>query len=284
MITVLEAINLSAEYLQKKGVESPRLNAELLLAHILNCKRLSLYLMFDRPLNEKETNQYRDFLSRRSKREPLQYIIGTTEFYNVTLKIDSRALIPRPETELLVELIINHYKEKSNLKFLDIGVGSGCITVALLKNLSKSTAIAIDISDDALSLTKENLLLNNIGDVIQLIKFNALEDDYSKLGKFDFVVSNPPYVSKEEYENLQPELKYYEPRIALTDNENGLKFYEVIIKNSHNILNPKGKLFFEIAPSIAEEVKRLFAANNFFNINLIKDLNNHFRIIYGEKE
>jgi len=284
MITVLEAINLSAAYLQKKGVESPRLNAELLLAHILNCKRLSLYLMFDRPLNEKETNQYRDFLSRRSKREPLQYIIGTTEFYNVTLKIDSRALIPRPETELLVELIINHYKEKSNLKFLDIGVGSGCITVALLKNLSYSTAIAIDISDDALSLTKENLLLNNIGDVIQLIKFNALEDDYSKLGKFDFVVSNPPYVSKEEYENLQPELKYYEPRIALTDNENGLKFYEVIIKSSHNILNPKGKLFFEIAPSIAEEVKRLFAANNFFNINLIKDLNNHFRIIYGEKE
>jgi len=284
MITVLEAINLSTEYLHKKGVESPRLNAELLLAHILNCKRLNLYLMFDRPLNENETNQYREFLSRRGKREPLQYIIGITEFYNVTLKIDSRALIPRPETEMLVEIIVNQNKDKEYLTFLDIGVGSGCITIALLKNLKNSVATGIDVSDDAMSLTKENLLLNNINDNIHLIKFNALEDDYSKLGKFDFVVSNPPYVSKEEYENLQPELKNYEPKIALTDNENGKKFYEMIIKNSNHILNSKGKLFFEITPSIAEEVKALFAANNFNNINLIKDLSNNFRIIYGEKE
>lgn len=283
MITVLEAINLSTEYLQKKGVESARLNAELMLAHILNCKRLNLYLMFDRPLNDAEVNTYREFLARRGKREPLQYILGKTDFYNVTLKIDSRALIPRPETELLVETIINIYKDKEGLNFLDIGVGSGCITVALLKNLKEAKATAIDISEDALDLTKENLQLNNIENQITMLKFNALEDDYSKLGKFDFVVSNPPYVSKTEYENLQPELKNYEPIIALTDNEDGLKFYKTIIENSHHLLNSKGKLFFELNPSVAKKVEELMVENNFTNINLTKDFNNHFRIIHGEK-
>lgn len=283
MITVLEAINLSTEYLQKKGVESARLNAELMLAHILNCKRLNLYLMFDRPLNDAEVNTYRDFLARRGKREPLQYILGKTDFYNLTLKTDSRALIPRPETELLVETIIKIYKEKEGLNFLDIGVGSGCITVALLKNLKEAKAKAIDISSNALDLTKENLQLNNIENQITLLKFNALEDDYSKLGKFDFVVSNPPYVSKTEYENLQPELKNFEPIIALTDNEDGVKFYKTIIENSNHLLNSKGKLFFELNPSVAKKVEELLVANNFININLIKDFNNHLRIIYGEK-
>ncbi len=284
MITVLEAINLSTEYLKKKGVESARLNAELMLAHILNCKRLNLYLMFDRPLNDAEVNTYRDFLARRGKREPLQYILGKTEFYNLILKTDSRALIPRPETELLVETILNFYKDKEELNFLDIGVGSGCITAALLKNLKEAKATAIDISEDALDLTKENLQLNNIQNQITLIKFNALKDDYSKLGKFDFVVSNPPYVSKTEYENLHLELKNYEPIIALTDNEDGAKFYKIIIENSHHLLNPKGRLFFELNPSVAKKVEELLVVNHFININLIKDFNSHFRIIYGEKE
>ncbi|MCS7054173.1 MAG: peptide chain release factor N(5)-glutamine methyltransferase [Ignavibacterium sp.] len=284
MITVLEAINLSTEYLQKKGVESPRLNAELMLAHILNCKRLNLYLMFDRPLNENELTTYREFLARRGKREPLQYILGKTEFYNVTLKTDSRALIPRPETELLVETIINLYKNQNSLNFLDIGVGSGCITIALLKNLFDSKATAVDVSEDSLSLTKENLKSNNLEHKCSLIKFNVLEDDYSKLGKFDFVVSNPPYVSKSEFENLQPELKNFEPRIALTDNYDGLKFYKAIIQKADKILNSGGKLFFEISPSVAKEVEELFYENDFININLIKDFNNHFRIIYGERK
>jgi release factor glutamine methyltransferase len=240
--------------------------------------------MFDRPLNDAELNAYREFLARRGKREPLQYILGKTDFYNITLKTDSRALIPRPETELLVEAIINIYKDKEGLNFLDIGVGSGCITVALLKNLKEAKATAIDISEDALDLTKENVQLNNIENQITLLKFNALEDDYSKLGKFDFVVSNPPYVSKTEYENLQPELKNYEPKIALTDNEDGLKFYKTIIENSNHLLNSKGKLFFELNPSAVKTVEELLVANNFININLIKDFSNHFRIIYGEKE
>jgi release factor glutamine methyltransferase len=283
MITVLEAINLSTEYLQKKGVESARLNAELMLAHILNCKRLNLYLMFDRPLSDDEVNTYRDFLARRGKREPLQYILGKTDFYNITLKTDSRALIPRPETELLVETIHNIYKDKEGLNFLDIGVGSGCITVALLKNLKEAKATAIDISEDALSLTRENLHLNKVENQITLLKFDALEDDYYKLGKFDFIVSNPPYVSKTEFENLQPELKNYEPIIALTDNEDGIKFYKTIIQNSHHLLNSQGKIFFELNPSVAKKVEELLEENNFININLIKDFNNHFRIIYGEK-
>lgn len=284
MITVLEAIKLSTEYLEKKGVESARLNAELLLSHILGCKRLNLYLMFDRPLKESELNLYRDFISRRGKREPLQYIIGSVEFFNIILKIDSRCLIPRPETELLVENVIKFYEQKENLKFLEIGVGSGCITIALLKNLKNSTAISVDLSDDAISLTKENLLLNNIYNNFTLIKFDALKDDYSKLGKFDFVISNPPYISKSDYEKLQPELKYYEPKIALTDMEGGLKFYKKIIENSHLLLNSTGMLFFEIAPELTESVKELMLNHNFNSINIVNDFNNKCRIIYGEKK
>jgi release factor glutamine methyltransferase len=283
MITVLEAINLSTQYLEKKGVESARLNAELLLAHILNCKRLNLYLMFDKPLNESELNIYREYIYRRGKREPLQYIIGYTEFYNVRIKTDSRALIPRPETELLVETVLEFYKDKTDISFLDIGTGTGCITISLLKNLKGSEALAIDISEKSLELAKENLLLNNLENSCKLLYFNALCNNYRTLGEFDFIVSNPPYVSKDDFENLLPELKNYEPKVALTDNEDGLKFYKAIIKNSFFILKKNGKLFLEINPSMASLITDLMKDYNYIDINLKKDFNNHYRIIYGEK-
>jgi release factor glutamine methyltransferase len=240
--------------------------------------------MFDRPLNEKETDYFRQMIARRGKREPLQYIIGYTDFYNIRIKTDHRALIPRPETELLVDLIISQYKSKYKIKFLDIGIGTGCISISLLKNLEASLSVGIDISEDALNLCSENLIENKLEQQCKLILFNALEEDFKKLGTFDFIVSNPPYVSKNEFNNLEPELKCYEPRIALTDEDDGMKFYKIIINNSRDILVDGGKLFFEITPSIAEQVEKLFVQNNYRNINLVKDLSNHYRIIYGEKE
>lgn len=282
MITVLEALNLSTDYLNKKGIESARLNAELMLAHILNCKRLELYLMFDRPLDEVELQNYRNFLSRRAQREPLQYIIGEVEFFNIRLKVNRNVLIPRPETELLVEKIINDFKEKQDFRFLDIGVGSGNISIALLKNIGQANAVAIDISEDALALAKENSYLNEVENRISFYKFDIMKDDIKSFGKFDLIISNPPYVSAEDYETLEPELKVYEPKIALTDSYNGLTFYRKIIEQSSFLLNERGKLYFELGKGQYNEVKRMMDEKGFMDIKIIKDYQGIERIVCGE--
>lgn len=282
MITVLEALNLSTEYLTKKGIESARLNAELMLAHILNCKRLQLYLMFDRPLDENELSVYREFLARRAKREPLQYILGEVEFYNIKLKVNPDVLIPRPETELLVEKIIKDFSDKSDFKFLDIGIGSGNISIALLVNLPGSAGTGIDISDSALALANCNAESNSVKDRLKLIRFDILKDDIQSLGKFDAVISNPPYVSSEDFETLEPELKVYEPQIALTDFYNGLTFYRKIISIADNLLKENGKVYFEIGKGQSNEIKTLMENKRINKINIIKDYQGIDRIICGE--
>jgi release factor glutamine methyltransferase len=282
MITVLEALNLSTEYLNKKGIESARLNAELMLAHILNCKRLQLYLMFDRPLDENELSLYREFLARRAKREPLQYILGEVEFYNIKLKVNQDVLIPRPETELLVEKIVKDYSHKNDFKFLDIGIGSGNISIALLVNLPNSQGVGIDISDSALALAKSNAEFNLVKDRLELIHFDILKNDIQLLGKFDAVISNPPYVSSEDFETLEPELKVYEPHIALTDFYNGLTFYRKIISIADRLLKEEGKVYFEIGKGQSNEVKALMENSTIKNLNIIKDYQGIERIICGE--
>ncbi|AFH49432.1 Methyltransferase [Ignavibacterium album JCM 16511] len=282
MITVLEALNLSTDYLNKKGIESARLNAELMLAHILNCKRLELYLMFDRPLDEAELQNYRNFLSRRAQREPLQYIIGEVEFFNIRLKVNRSVLIPRPETELLVEKIINDFQEKNNFRFLDIGVGSGNISIAILKNIFQANGLAIDISEDALALAKENSALNEVESRISLLKFDFLKDDIKSLGKFDLIISNPPYVSAQDYEALEPELKVYEPKIALTDFYNGLTFYKKIIEQSSTLLNENGRIYFELGKGQSENVNMMLKEKGFNSIDIIKDYQGIERIVCGE--
>ena len=154
MITVLEVIKLSTEYLQNKGVESPRANAEILLADILNCKRLDLYLSFDKPLADNEVKNYREAIRKRGLRIPLQYIVGNVEFFGLKFIVNENVLIPRPETELLVEQIINETDKSLNIKILDIGVGSGNISLSLLKNLPNANVVAIDISEKAIEVAK----------------------------------------------------------------------------------------------------------------------------------
>src|ERR1035437_8409221 len=282
MITVLESINLSSEYLKNKGIESPRINAELLLAHILNCKKLNLYLSFEKPLTEEELAKYRVLLKRRSKFEPLQYIIGKVEFYGIAFKVNSSVLIPRQETEILIETIIEQYKIYDNLKILDIGTGSGNIAISLAKNLDNSFVTAIDISEDALKTAYENALLNSINDKTEFIKLDFLKEEFK--GKdYDVVVSNPPYISMEEFETLSPELKEYEPQIALTDYYSGLMFYEIISQKSNYLLKLGGKLFFEIGKGQLSNVAEIMRNNNYQNITVIKDYLNIERVISGEK-
>ncbi|WP_337872827.1 peptide chain release factor N(5)-glutamine methyltransferase [Ignavibacterium sp.] len=282
MIIVLEALNLSTEYLNKKGVESARLNAELMLAHILNCKRLELYLMFDRPLDQTELTAYREFLARRAKREPLQYILGEAEFYNIKLKVNRSVLIPRPETEILVERIIQDYSQKSKFKFLDIGIGSGNISIAILKNISFASGVGIDVSDDALNIAKSNAENNFVSERLKTIHIDILKDDVMSLGKFDAIISNPPYVSSGDFEKLEPELKVYEPQIALTDFYNGLTFYRKIVSVADKLLNENGRVYFEIGKGQSGEIKTMMMNSGLDNISILKDYQGIDRIIAGE--
>ena len=281
MLTVLEAINRSTEFLEKKNIESPRTNAEHLLAHVLKCKRLDLYLAFDRPLKENETDIYRELIVRRGKTEPLQYIVGTVEFYGLEFKVNPSVLIPRPETELLIEKILESVNKEDSLKILDIGTGSGNIAVSLAKNLSNSTLTAIDISEDAIEVAEENSELNNINGQISFYKIDFVNEQGFNESNFDLIVSNPPYVSINDYSGLSPELKDHEPKIALTDNKDGLNFYSEISKKAKTLLNKNGKLFFEVGMGQAEEVKTILIQNSFSDIEIFKDYSNIERVVKG---
>jgi release factor glutamine methyltransferase len=282
MITVLESITLSTDYLNNKGIESPRINAELLLAHILNCKRLNLYLSFDRPLTEEEIYKYRELLKRRSKFEPLQYIIGNVEFYGIDFKVNPSVLIPRQETEILIENIVNQYNRYDKLNILDIGTGSGNIAISLAKNLDNSFIMAIDISQDALDIASENAILNSVSERTEFIKLDILKEEL-KRKDFDIIVSNPPYVSIEEFQTLCRELKEYEPKVALTDFDSGFSFYEIISAKSNFLLKPGGRLFFEVGQGQFSYVSEIMEKNSFMNITVQKDYLNIERVISGEK-
>ena len=284
MLTVLESIKLSTEYLQSKGIESPRINAELLLANILNCKRLDIYLKFDQPLKEDEIKIYQEYIRRRGKFEPLQYIIGSVEFFGLEFKVNKSVLIPRPETEILVETVISSVPKEELVKILDIGTGSGNIAISLAKSLLNTKITAIDNSPEALGIAKENAKLNSVEERIEFVNESILMDNNYSTKKYDIIVSNPPYVPASEFQNLQPELKVYEPRIALTDENDGFSFFRIISSKSKSILKEKGKLFFEVGKDQFQKVEEILNENNFKNITVKKDYQNIERVIYGEFE
>jgi release factor glutamine methyltransferase len=281
MLTVLDSIKLSTDYLEKKGIESPRINAELLLAHILNCKRLDLYLSFDRPLGDDEVLIYRTFLKRRGEYEPLQYIIGSVEFYGLPFKVDPSVLIPRPETEILVEEIINNSKKKNDLKILDIGTGSGNIAVSLAHHIPGAKIVATDISKESLLLASENSSINKTENQVQFILDDILLNEL-KENEFDLIVSNPPYISKEDFKDLPPELKVYEPKHALTDDANGLFYYKQIAVKAKILLKKNGSVYFEVGKGQSGEVKKILEENNFSEIMIKNDYLNIERVIRGK--
>lgn len=283
MLTVLESIQKTTDYLAAKGIELPRLNAELMLAEILNCKRLDLYLAFDKPLKENETNIYREWIARRGKNEPLQYIIGHVDFYDCKIYVNKNVLIPRQETEILIEIVLNNFGTEKELNILDIGTGSGAIAIALAKKMIKSDLVGIDISETALETAKKNSLFNNIENLsfrLHNIK-EEIPNDFSE--KFDLIVSNPPYVSKNEYEGIQKEIKSFEPRLAVTDNGNGYEFYEIISKKANSLLKSRGSIYFEVGIGQSEKVSQLLIDNQFTDIKIHQDLQKINRVVSGTK-
>ena len=280
-----ENINLlskSIQYLKKYNVENARLDAEYIFAYVLGVKRISLMLNFDEEISEENKNLIRQYIVRRGKyREPLQYIVKEWEFYGYPIKVDGRVLIPRQDTEILVEQCIYLMKEKENPKILDIGTGSGAISIALAKELPESEVLGLDVSDDALKMAVINRELNNVSN-LKFLKSDVFQHVREK--NYDLIVSNPPYIPVEEYNELMPEVKEYEPRMALTDGGDGYYFYKKISEESVNYLKNGGYLAFEVGYNQGETVSQLMEKNGFQIVGRVADYGGIERVIIGRKE
>jgi release factor glutamine methyltransferase len=268
-VTVLETIQKSAEFLAKRGVESPRLQAELLLAHLLKMPRMKLYLNFERPLTEQETEALRQFVKRRGLREPLQHIIGSTSFCGYEIAVDRRALVPRPETEILAELGWTFLSTVgSGQTALDFGTGTGCIAIAVAAKCPAAWVIAIDVSADTLALAAENARTNNVA----RIEFFHGDGFAAQPGgaRFDLIISNPPYIPTAEIETLQPEVRDFDPRPALDGGADGLDFYRMFAAQAGPLLKPGGKVMLEFGDGQAPAVRKLFEDEKWI-VEAVKD-------------
>ena len=280
-----ENINLlskSIQYLKKYNVENARLDAEYIFAHVLGVKRAALVLNFDDEISEENKNLIRQYIIRRGKhREPLQYIIKEWEFYGRTFKVSEGVLIPRPDTEILVEQCIMLMKEIENPKILDIGTGSGAISITLAKELPDSEVLGLDISDEALKIAVENRELNEALN-LKFLKSDVFKNVRDK--NYDLIVSNPPYIPMEEYNELMPEVKKYEPKMALTDGGDGYYFYRKISEESMDYLKNGGYLAFEVGYNQGETVSQLMEKNGFRVVGRVADYAGIERVIIGRKE
>ena len=240
MLTVLEIIKRTTEFFEKRGVESARLNAELLIGRALELKRMQLYLQFERPLTEAELEKIRPLVKRRGNREPLQYILGETEFAGLKLRVDRRALIPRPETEYLVELLAGKLTAPPSA-ILDLGTGTGALALALATKHPEAQVTAVDKSSDALALATENAAALNLASRVRFV----LSDWFSKLAtdeRFDLIVANPPYLTETEVKEAAPEVREHEPHAALVAAEEGRADLEHILRHGRAFLNAGGLL------------------------------------------
>ena len=315
-MTVLEAIQKSTEFLGKKGVESPRLQTELLLAHLLGLPRMKLYLNFDRTLTPAETDALREFVKRRGQREPLQHIIGSVSFCGLEIAVNRHALVPRPETELLAEAGWQFLNGRADLPVgqgarqrvptnaLDLGTGTGCIAIALAVKCPKAKITATDISADALALARENAARNGVTERIEFLPghgFAALQSEghgsrvpevnapthvgdpqRSSLQKFDLIISNPPYIPSSEIATVQPEVRDFDPRAALDGGAEGLDFYRMFSEQAKPFLKTDGKIMLEFGDGQAEAIRRIFQTEKWIVEAVKEDYSHRARIMIAQ--
>lgn len=254
---VVSMLNWATEYFEKKNIESPRLSIEWILSDILEIKRLDLYMQFDRPLTADELAAIKPLVKRRAAHEPLQYITGSAEFFNVTLTVNKNVLIPRPETEQLVELILQDYSSQS-ISVVDLGTGSGCIPIALKKEKPDWDIHAVEISKDALELAKANS--NSCETEVSFYHHDFTKTWPEAISKMDVIVSNPPYVLESERDKLDEQVNAYEPGLALfTDNLEDI--YKPIIIQAQERLKKQGALYLEIHEDYSELILSFFDEN-----------------------
>lgn len=275
MPNIAEKLREATNILQKSGISEPRREVVSLLIFSLNKDRTFLIAHPEYILSSEEEKRFQAVLQRRANREPFQYITGNQEFYRLDFEVTRDVLIPRPETELIVENAIKLLPENS--KFCEVGIGSGCISIAILHNVETATAIGLDISANALQIAKKNAQRHKVSDRLQLKISDIFEVLQNK--KFDLIVSNPPYIPRQDFEVLQPEVRDFEPIIALTDGVNGLSIIEKVINDAPDFLKSHGILLMEIGFNQANEVKEMFSPQIWQSVEILPDLQNIPRMI-----
>lgn len=284
--TISSLLNWTINYFKSKGIESARLDAEVLLSHILGQKRIYLYVHFDEPMEQKELARFREVVAKRARHIPVAYILGEREFMGLNFKVTSDTLIPRPDTEILVENVITKVKEKfadKNLyNIIDIGTGSGAIILSLLKNLPKAQGTTVDISAKAIDVAKQNAVNLEVKDRCQFFVGDLFAPVKGK--KFDIIVSNPPYIPQKDIETLEIDVKEYEPLSALTDNGNGLSFYQRLLSEGKSYLLDEGMIALEIGIYQAEPVMDLAKKYGWKDIEIIKDYAGIDRVVLAWKQ
>lgn len=274
--TVLNLLKSTADYFTGRGIEDGRRNADLLLGQVLDLDRVGLYLNFERPLLATELDNYRELVRRRAAREPLQYILGETEFWSLPMKVSPAVLVPRADTEVLVEEALPRLSATGSV--LDVGTGSGAIVIALAHERPEAHCAAIDIDSSALAVARENAELNEVsgriefrtGDLFQLAD-----------GCFDLIVSNPPYIPCADLDGLMPEVRDFEPRRALDGGEDGLDPYRALTSQAPSRLNEGGWLLVEVGIEQATPVRELFSAAGFTDIFVRADYAGIYRVVGG---
>jgi release factor glutamine methyltransferase len=270
-VTVLEVIRRSAGFLEKKGVESPRLQVELLLAHLLGLPRMGLYLNFERALTPRELEDLRAIVKRRGGREPLQHILGTTSFWGLELAVNSAVLVPRPETEMLAEMgweFLNSGGPGGRMPpstaggtpaatALDFGTGSGCLAIALACKCPAARVVAVDISPEALVVARQNAARHQVESRIEFILGDGLKA-VPIGGRFELIVGNPPYIPSAEIATLEPEVRDHDPRLALDGGVDGKDFYRRLAGEAGDLLSPGGRIMLEFGDGQAEAIEKLF--------------------------
>jgi len=280
MKSVSEILNVSANFLENKQIERPRRLAEELLAYVLQCKRIDLYLQYDRPLIEAELDLMRSLVKRCIHQEPLDYLIGEVDFFGCKIVVDKRVLIPRPETELLVDLIVKKIDPLEEKILWDVCTGSGCIGIALKKRLPKMQISLSDFSKEALQLASENSRKNEVD--LEICEGDLLQPFCGR--KADFIVCNPPYVSVSEYFSLDASVKDFEPRMALVGGERGVEFYERLAKELPDFLTSGASVFLEIGSGQGDDVKKIFSSPVWASQQLYLDWSGKERFFFLEMQ
>lgn len=268
------------DFFDRKGSASSRLDAEILMAHALGMNRTRLYMEHNKPLDEQELSAIRVLVKRRGQGEPVAYIVGKKAFWTIELSVDPRVLIPRPETEHLVERALKLMDNVNEPRVLDIGCGSGCIALAIAASKSDAQILAVDVSEDAVAVTQDNIRALGLSNVE--CRKSTLLDNIS--GTFDFILSNPPYIESETIHTLMTSVRDFEPHLALDGGPDGLDIYRQLVPEAARHLNPGGYLLLEIGSNQGDSVPEILrACGGFEDIEVLADYAQHPRVIQGKR-
>jgi len=280
-MNIESAIKIACKELKKNKISSALLDSELLLSKVIKKDREFILLNLDKKLEQSDQKSFKDLIIKRSKGKPLAYLTGVKSFWNYDFKVNDKVLIPRPDSEIIIEQVLDIYKNKNNLNFLEVGIGSGCISLSILKEKKSFLATGIDLSQDCIKISRLNANKLGVENRIKLLKSDV---DNLIFRKYDLVVSNPPYIKKFDLNKLDREVKNYEPNLALDGGLEGLSVIRKVIKKTSELIKIGGKLILEIGYDQREPVKKMLINNNFYINRVLKDLAKNDRCIISTKK